>query len=487
MLCLIAVSFGSAVYAPRVVDDDTFDRYVGRAPMTFLMVSRDDDPASVQLLPKFRAVAELMKNKCQFVRLDQVNSPNITAKYGLATHALYLFRHANLSWEYPYQRESKEMLKFLKRLTGPRVTKLKSIADVNALLESPLAVIMASDKLDEKTVKVLRAAANVTHDSVVFGVTDSDIAMQRLELEDVPVLQLRRRDDGVIVTFSSDQGITESAVVEWIEANRKPKYQERNEITFLRGERVRLSLLVFVDTSRKSSMERMHEVLGVVMEEHGENISCVYFDRSQFANLVVGLGFTGQREPMFCIAQIVGDNVQNEVLFQDREAATPEAVKNWVSAFFNNSLARRARSEQPRNDDDQGLVHRLVGSRFEMATRGDISHDVVVALYIGNDAERRAQTARVIEEVASEFERQQVESVRFYQMDAELNDAIGLNADPEWKTPVFVVWPAGKERKPFAIPGTSDAVGVINTIFTYGKTRSSFNLPLKYDGGSLEL
>ena len=82
VLSFFLISCQSAIYEPPVLNDNTFEKKLKDSQVNFVIVSRQNVSFCQEILPKFRAVAELLKDKCQFVILDESESNEMKRKYG---------------------------------------------------------------------------------------------------------------------------------------------------------------------------------------------------------------------------------------------------------------------------------------------------------------------------------------------------------------------------------------------------------------------
>jgi hypothetical protein len=245
----------------------------------------------------------------------------------------------------------------------------------------------------------------------------------------------------------------------------------------------RYTLIGFVDSSRKQSLDLMHQTFQKVVSEYGQNLTYVYCDIFDMGTVVLNLGFTGAREPVYLIASLSGGELQDRYPFPERRQPTPDNVARWVGQFLNGSVKQKIRSE-PEVAGQEGPLLKLVGTEFRTAVVL-AEADIVTALLIGDESNRSA-TMAVLAEVAAEFAKQKVDSVKFYHIDAELNELPGLRMG-DWTEPIILIWPAGKEKNPLLFKGDITAFHLMDALLNYCKSNVKFKIPAKYDEGSLEL
>lgn len=489
MLCVFAGLCLSAVYEPPILTDRNFESSIAKSPLTFVMTYRKDVRFSTELLPKFRAVAEMMKDKCQCVILDYEKSEKMRKKYEIfAVPSFFVFRKGVYSAEYAGERDAKSMLNFLKRISGPSVIELESARDVFDFLESTKnAVVLAGEEIDDDLMKAFTAvAANLT-DVTSFALAKSPDAIQQLALEETPSLVLHRNEDKTVLDYNLAFGVKEANLRTWIVQNLKARYHERDAIIFrdLAFDK-RYAFLAFYDSSKKTSTDLMHQTLDKIYTTYGENFTYVYSDIYDMGTLCLQMGFSGVREPMYAIARLAGGEIKERYLFPEMRQPTPNNLVKWVAKFMNGSIKPKIHSEKE-PEHQEGPMFKKVGHTWLNAIR-DVENDLVTLILMGTNETERAIALNVLNETAHEFKNQGIESVKFYHIDAEVNELLGISLDGREPKPLFLLWPAGEERRPMAL-GDTDVYSLMSTIVSYGHNADlkKFQIPTKYDEGSLEL
>ena len=470
-----------------VVDDSTFDSVVGSAPVAFVMAWSPTISFSVDLVPKLRAAAEAMQDDCCFALLDFNKSTEVCRRFGIfAVPSIFVFRHGIRTAEYTDERNTNTMLQFLHRITGPSVLELNTSRDVTDCLENQkTVVILAGDEIPSDLIRDFESVASNLTDVITFAWAKTTEAVQALDVEEVPSLQLRRHADRAVVDFPLAFGTDRQGLRKWILENLPPRYFERNAILFRDlGFDRRYTLMAFVDTSKKASLDQVHETLSKVVDQWGQNFTYIYSDVYDVGSLILGLGFTGARDPLYCFVNVQNGGLKEKYLFPEKRNPTPENVMKWVGLFANGSLKPKLRSE-PEVTDQQGPLRKIVGTQFANATRHDTTHDVLCLVLAGQNEHDRERALSVINETAIEFAKQKVRGVVFNYIDADANELVGISANDISRT-TFFFW-TGRQRHLFSIPGNADVLTLMNAILRHSRTRPKFRIPVKYDAASLEL
>jgi protein disulfide-isomerase A1 len=468
------------------LSDDNFTSEMEKSPVSFVLASRSDVSYCQELIPKFLQLASVLTDPVQLVILEHDLTPLTRQTYHLfAFPSIFVFRGTRMSAEYTGEREVLHMAAFLHRISGPPLTYLEAARDVHDFLEAHrVCVVLAGEDIDTDIMKTFQNVAAQLCDELSFGWAKTADAIVQLGLEEVPALQLHRSDDRQVVDFPLAFSVTEDMLIGWARDSMVPKYHMRDSVVFRNlAFDNRYTLIGFVDSSRKQSLDLMHQTFQKAVSEYGPNLTYVYCDIFDMGTVVLNLGFTGAREPVYLIASLSGGELQDRYLFPERRQPTPDNVVRWVGQFLNGTVKQKIRSE-PEVNGQEGPLLKLVGTEFRtvvMSTEADI----VTALLIGNE-ENRSQTMAILAEVAGEFAKQKVKSVKFYHIDTDLNELPGLRKG-DWTEPIILLWPAGKEKNPLLFKGDITAFQLMDGLLTHCKSKVKFKVPAQYDEGSLEL
>jgi hypothetical protein len=446
------------------------------APLSFVMTSRSGVSYCAQILPKFRAVAEILKDKCQFAVLDHDVSPNTREKYGIfAVPSFYVFRGTILAAEYVGEREATPMLNFLRRITGPRVRNLETARETHDLLKSHGSfLILAGDEIDDDVKAVFEKVAENVSDSVPCAIAASPESLQQLGLEDGTFLRLHRLDDRKVIEYDLSGNVTFDSLRDFVIGNKTPLYYEHNPVVFRDlAYTGAFALLAFPDFLRKASMDSMHQTLERVVGEYKNALACVYCDVHELAGIVSSLGFSGKNDPVYAIARFTGGELRENYPYPENMLASPENIVRFVGRFLNMTAGAKAKSEEP-VPGQAGPLFKLVGKEFSEAVL-DQKVDVVTAVLVGSE-ENRSATLEMMNETATELRRQKVKTVVCYYIDLELNDTPGLKVG-NWTAPVVLLWPAGRDKVPLLFEGDIDSVELLSGIRSHGKSKLRFKVP----------
>lgn len=437
----------AAIYEPLYLNDKTFDKTLKDVPVSFVMVSMAGNSYCEDIIPKFRAVAEKMKDKCKFVIVEYEESQKILEKYQIYAFAsFFVFRYGRLTAEYPYERNTPAMYKYLKRVLSDTITTLETARDVHDYLEEiDSAVILSCENPEDEIVKIFSEAATLLSDLIPFAIATTPDAIQQLGGEDVPNLQLHRTEDRTIVDFPLVFSPTTESLTKWIRESRKPRYSARNAITFrdLQMDK-RYTLLAFVDTSKKQSLDLFHSIMNKVVTDYGQNMSYVYTDIYDYGNMALQLGFSGTRDPCFCITHLINGELTENLLFSEKRKLNPSNVARWVGMFLNGSIKRRVVSEAI-PEKQNGPFKKIVGSQFSNITMNPKAD--VVTLFLVGDEEDRVKAMKIVNETAIEFQTQSINTVEFYYINVDLNELAGITRS-SIKECVAILWPASENKKP---------------------------------------
>ena len=476
----------SSIYEPLHLDDKTFIQQLEKSPINFVMAFRSNVSFCQDALPKFRAVAEILKDKIQFVILEDENSDQVKKMFGIFSYpSFFVFRYANYSCEYKGERDSAHFLAYLKRILVEPVKQLDTARDVHDFLDAAdSAVILAGQDIDVNLLNMFNSVASNLSDMIQFAIATDIDAIQQLELEELPSIRLHRSEDRQIVEYPMIFETTEHDLREWIIKNMVPRYSARNSVTFrdLTFDK-RYTVLAFVDTSRKISLDSMHKTLDRLTTEFGTNFTYVYSDIFDVGNIILQLGFSGMIEPIYCIAMLANGEISEKFLFPEKKNATPDNVVKWVKKFMNQTNFQHMKSEDPVLNQT-GPFYKLVGKDFMQVT-SDPEKDVVTLLLNG-DEEDRSRKMKIVETVAKEFRKQNVQNVTFHYIDLDLNVIPGLNKS-DFQNTSILIFPAAQQKQTLLLPSVFDELTLMNAVLQFATTKPKFRIPGKYDSGSIEL
>jgi hypothetical protein len=485
-MLFLLISGTRSLFEPLQLNDTTFDSLLVQSPVTFVMASRNDLPVCQNLLVKFRAVGERFKDQCQFGVLEGNVSQAIIRRFRIiAFPSLILFRGNQFSAEYDGEPQSAPMAAFIERILGDHIVALDSARDVHEFLERHrVSVILAGEVFDPELANVYSAVAENLSDSIPFAKARTADAIQQLGLEDVPSLQIHRGDDRKVIDCPLEFGVTFTGLRQWVLEHQIPRYHRRSSVVLralaLDG---RYSLMAFVDTSRKASLDLVHETLDQLVSAYGENFTYVYSDIFDVGTVVLQLGFSGAREPVYCIVSIVQSLIHDPHLFPELRRATPENVIRWAGQVLNATGHGRPTSESV-VEGQTGPLFKIVGSQFKNVTQ-DPRYDVVTAILNG-EKEQKEEALVLMNETALEYQKQNIAHVKFNHIDMSLNDLPEF-ANLNWTSPVILWWPAGNEKTPLRFPHQVNVLGLMHGIRLDGKAAADFRIPWRYDQAYLEL
>ncbi|KAH0790007.1 protein disulfide isomerase [Histomonas meleagridis] len=453
-------------------------------PVAFVMTYQENVSFCIDLLPKFRAVAEMMKEKCKFVVIEKESTPQIRKKYHIFAYpSLFIFRYGNATAEYKGKRDSSSMYKYLKRILGDSVITLESARDVHDFLdENKISVILAGEELDE-IMPSYKSVASALTDIVPFAVATTEDAIQQLGVDEVPSLKVYRQVDRQTIDYSLVFKVTAGQLFKWFVKSIVPRYKELDSVVFRDlAFDSRYTLLAFVDTNRKPSFDLMHNTLDKIVSTYDQNLTYVYCDIYDMGNTVINLGFSGYREPIYCIVKITGGEITEKYLYPENKKATPNNIARWVGSFLNKT-SHIIKSEEP-PESQKGPLFKIVGRTFQDSIL-DSDHDILTLILVGDSTERELSYNNILE-TANEFYKQKIDTVKFCYIDYELNDLPGLQKQ-NWTSPVYLFWPYGQKKNAMLMNGSISAEQLMKELKKYAKIKNNFKIPPKYDIGDIEL
>lgn len=479
LLSFLSFSFENSE-TPIILTDKNFSTIIKEIPIAFIFLLKKNISFCTEALPSFYESSKMLKGQVQFVIMDCDDSKKTFEKYGFNAYPSYfIFRKGQLSVEYTYERETLPIVQYLTRISGKDVISIDNGRDLRDFLDAQIhAVVLAAEDIDPELLNTYTQVAIRMKDLVPFVVVVDPDAIEMLNVETNPIIQLYRNQDRKVLNLNLSDEFSAASLETWITENLRPRYRARDSVVFRDLWRdQRYTLLAFVDSTKKKSLDLLHKIMNDVVDEFNENFTYVYCDIYDMGNLVLNLGFLGTHDPCFAIVKLVNGEVKEKHLLSDKYDATPRRVLNFVRKFYNNTINKPFKSEEI-PEVQTGTLNKLVGHTFVTElTKTD--SDKVVLLMATNNTDNVAAYDNV-QSIADEFKKQKIRTVNFYYIDLEKNDIpLKLPANPELN-PEIVIWPMGKDQQPSLIHGNSTKLEISSYIMSLGKSKFKFKVPIEY-------
>ncbi|EAY22918.1 hypothetical protein TVAG_076650 [Trichomonas vaginalis G3] len=481
LLSFLCVSF-ETTNKPIILTDSNFSKVIKEIPIAFLYLLKKKISFCEESLPDFIEASKIMNGTVQFVIMDCDDSRKTFDKYGFNAYPSYfVFRNGTVTYEYPYGREAYSIVQYLERISGKDVISINNGRDLRDFIDrQDHVIVLAAEDIDPELLSIYTEVAIKLKDRIPFVVVVDPDAIEMLNVETTPIIQLYRNQDRKVINFQlTVKEFNKGDLETWIYNNITPRYKARNSIAFRDlNHDPRFTLLAFVDSSKKKSLDLLHKIMNDVVEEFDQNFSYLYCDIYDMGNIVLNLGFLGTHDPCFAIVKLTNGEIRDKHLLSDKYDATPRRVLNFVRKFYNNTINKQYKSEPIDEPPSQqnSTVKKLVGSNFvEEVT--NISYDKLI-LCIAKDNEDNKKALQNVKQVADDFQRQKVESVIFYYIDLTKNE-IPLKL-PENKPgyPELIFWPAGPKAQPNLLHGNSTSREIIAYVLDLSKTKYRYKVPL---------
>lgn len=475
------LSLCCCAYEPKHVTQENFTSVLKTMPVSFVMASQEDSRFCQDLLPKFKAAADMMKGQCEFVIFDwDGKSKEILEELRIfAFPSIFVYRYGKQTVEYPGERDPVSMCRYVKRIIGDDIVELKTSQDVSNFLENnKISVILAGE---DDILNNLKYVAHELKDRVPFGFVTNEDAINELGINEVPSLKVYRSVDRMNVEYPLAFTTTNDKLLKWVSDNIIPRYQEKDSITFRNlffdG---RYTILSFVDTTKKSSMNSLHKTMENIVNEFKQNFTYVYCDIYEMGNLALSLGFSGVHEPLYSIVKLNDERISEKYIFSERKLQTKKNINKWINDIINKTKPKSEKEIK----GQKGPLYKLVGTTFINAIIGQ--HYDKVCLILKGKKEDKDYSLNIFNETANDFLNQNVNSVKFYYIDLDLNDIHAFKKQ-NWTSPIYLLYPENSNGSALAIDGKLNKLQLIKQILTNSKTNYRFKIPEKYELGELEL
>ena len=473
---------------PYLYIEDSNMSILQEKPLLFLMVNLKGNNFCDDVIDDFKDAAKEMQGKIECAIIEANTSEVIRQTYHFYSYPSYfVFRNGKVTTEYNNMRDKNSILKYLKRISGPNYIKLEDGRDVRDFLDSEkVSVVLAAEDIDPELLETFDEVASQMKDLLAFAtVTDPD-AIDLLNLDSTPALQLNRISDRGVVNFPLSSSFTTETIEDFLRDNIRPHYRMYDSTVFrdISQDR-RYTIISFVDTTKKKSFDMMHKIMTDVYDEFGENFTYVYCDIYDMGStMVLPLGFQGLHDPCFAILQVHNQQVLEKHILPDKYDATPRRVLSFVRKFYNQTVTKNRVISEPVPEVNPGPFKKLVASEFSSVVMNQ-TNDVVVVFNNRTDKEEQ-EIMDVMNTVAHEFARQKVATVSFYHFNLTANTTPGFSLPDTNSSCSIVIFPAEGKTKPALLPTEADAKTLCTFIQKSSKSKYRFRVPRRLSVSSFD-
>ncbi|XP_075891788.1 protein disulfide-isomerase [Nelusetta ayraudi] len=334
------------------------------------------------LVPEYAKAAGMLKAEGSEVRLGKVDATEETElaqEYGVRGYPTIKFfkgGEKESPKEYSAGRQADDIVTWLKKRTGPTVTTLTSVDEVESLIaDNEVAVIGFFKDVNSADAKVFEKAAEAI-DDIPFAMTSDDAAYSKFVTKDDVVL-FKKFDEG---SNKFDGEMTKENLLAFVKSNQLPLVIEFTEQTAPKifGGDIKSHILMFLPKGASDFQDKMDQFKEAAKGFKGQ-ILFIFIDSDVDDNQRI-LEFFGLKKEECPAIRLI--TLEDEMTKYKPESSviTAESITKFCTLFTEGKLKPHLMSQDIPEDWDKTPVKVLVGKNFEEVAF-DSSKNVFVEFY----------------------------------------------------------------------------------------------------------
>jgi len=279
--------------------------------------------------------------------------------------------------EYSGGRQADDLVKWLKKKTGPPAVTLSSTEDANKLKDSADVVVVGyfSDVDSAPAKTYLEVAAQ--NDEYPFGIiTDSSVA-SALEITKEGVVLFKKFDEG---RNDLEGDVSEDSIKRFISANSLPLVVDFNQESAQKifGGEIKAHNLLFV-SKKSSDYEKLLEGFRNVAKDYKDKVLFVTInaDEEDHERIMEYFGLKKDDIPEMRLIRLEEEMTKFK---PETDEITEESVRSFVQGVLDGKVKQHLLSQEIPEDWDKHPVKTLVSKNFDEVAL-DKSKDVLVEFY----------------------------------------------------------------------------------------------------------
>ncbi|XP_044152458.1 protein disulfide-isomerase [Bufo gargarizans] len=320
------------------------------------------------LTPEYEKAAKKLKeegSKIRLAKVDATEEADLAQQFGVRGYpTIKFFKNGDKSSpkEYSAGREAADFINWLKKRTGPAAATLADDAAVAALVESSeVAVVGFFKDPESEFAKVFLQAAEAV-DELPFGITSSDAAFSKYEVEKDNVVLFKKFDEG---RNNYDGEVTKEQVLNFIKSNQLPLVIEFTEQTAPKifGGEIKTHILLFLPKSASDYQVKLDNFKKAAADFKGK-ILFIFIDSDHTDNQRI-LEFFGLKKEECPSVRLITLEEEMTKYKPESDDLSAEAIKDFCDRFLDGKVKPHLMSQEVPDDWDKSPVKVLVGKNFE--------------------------------------------------------------------------------------------------------------------------
>ncbi|CAL1267480.1 unnamed protein product [Larinioides sclopetarius] len=332
------------------------------------------------LEPQYAKAAESLaeeKSELLLAKVDATVETELAEQYGVRGYPTIKFFREGKIFEYNGGRTSDEIIRWLKKKTGPPAVDLSSVDDAKKFVDSnEVAVVGFFKDLEGAKAKIFKSIASEM-DDFVFGISDDDVVYS----------ELKASKDGVILFKKFDEGrneyegeLKEEELKKFLKSNSLPLVVEFSHETAQKifGGEIKAHNLLFI-SKESSDYESRVDVFRKVAKEFKGKVLFVTIntDDEDHEKIMDFFGLKKEDTPTMRLIKLEEEMAK----FKPPTAGNSESeIRDFVVGVLEGKIKQHLLSEDIPEGWDKEAVKVLVGKNFDEVAF-DKSKNVLVEFY----------------------------------------------------------------------------------------------------------
>lgn len=332
------------------------------------------------LAPEYaKAATKLAEEKSDILlaKVDATKETALAEKYELRGYPTLKFFKNGKVIDYTGARTSEDIVKWLKKKTGPPALDLTSADDAQKFKDSQEVVVVAyfSDKESDDAKSYLEAAAD--NDETLFGITSDKSVADALEIPEGKVVLFKKFDEK---RNQFDEEFKVENLKKFIALNSLPlvvEFSHENARSIFGGD-IKNHNLLFIN-KKSDDYEKNIDIYRSAAKDFKGKVLFVIINTDDEEH-VKFLEFFGLKEEDVPTMRLIKTEEEMTKYKPEQKDFTEQAIKDFVNGVLEGKIKQHLLSQDLPEDWDKNPVKVLVSDNFD-SVAFDKSKDVLVEFY----------------------------------------------------------------------------------------------------------
>ncbi|XP_077489871.1 protein disulfide isomerase [Amblyomma americanum] len=370
------------------------------------------------MAPDYAKAAKMLEEEGSDIKLAKVDATvesKLAEQHEIHGYPTLKFFRDGQPLEYKGGRTAEEMIRWLKKKTGPAAQTLSTVDEAKAFVDSAEVAIVGffKDHSSEEAQQFMKAADAV--DRHVFAITSDDAIYKELGANKDGVMLFKKFDEG---KNTLDQEVTSENVQNFVQLNSLPlvvEFTHESAQNVFSGQ-IRQHNLLFIskksadfkqllDDFREAAKEFKHKVLFVTID----------IDDEDHERILEFFGLKKEEAPAMRFIKLEGDMTRFK---PETNSLKTDDIKAFVQGVLDGKIKQSLLSQDLPDDWDKHAVKVVVQKNFDEVVF-DKTKDVLVEFYAPWCGHCK-QLAPIYDELAEKYKDRK--DILIVKMDATANE-----------------------------------------------------------------